>query len=254
VIGAGAVGRPTTGQLIEGTRKHGRTYAARIRAYGARHYVTLGHSRDGWTRAKAEAELANILADVRRGLWVPEQPEPEPEAPTREPSFHEFASDWFEHTKCELKPNTVAAYEYEITHHLLPFFAEHRLSEITIAEVDRYRHFKVRERDAMRAARERGETRKRRPLSNETINKTLTRLGQILEVAGRVRLPRSQPGSGPQAAAEGGFAGAHLPRPRRSDRGAARGSAAARRRRSSGRRSPAEGDALDARVRRSAAW
>jgi integrase len=183
VIRAGAVGRPTTGQLIERTSKHGRTYAARIRAYGERQYVTLGHSRDGWTRAKAEAELANILADVRRGIWVPEQPEPEPEAPRRKPSFHEFASDWFDHAKRELKPNTVAAYEYEITHHLLPFFAEHRLSEITIAEVDRYRHFKVRERDRLRAARERGERPRRRPLSNETINKTLTRLGQILEVA-----------------------------------------------------------------------
>jgi integrase len=177
------VGRPTTGQLIERTSKHGRTYAARIRAYGERQYVTLGHSRDGWTRAKAEAELANILADVRRGIWVPEQPEPEPEAPRRKPSFHEFASDWFDHAKRELKPNTVAAYEYEITHHLLPFFAEHRLSEITIAEVDRYRHFKVRERDRLRAARKRGERPRRRPLSNETINKTLTRLGQILEVA-----------------------------------------------------------------------
>jgi integrase len=183
VIRAGAVGRPTTGQLIERIGKHGRSYAARIRAYGERHYVTLGHSRDGWTRAKAEAELANILADVRRGFWVPEQPELEPEAPVQEPSFHEFASDWFDHAKRELKPNTVVAYEYEITYHLLPFFAEHRLSEITVAEVDRYRQFKVRERDALRAARERGERPRRRPLSNETINKTLTRLGQILEVA-----------------------------------------------------------------------
>jgi integrase len=184
VIAAGAVGRPPTGQLIERAGKHGRAFAARIRAYGERYYVTLGHSRDGWTRAKAEAELANILADVRRGLWVPDQPEREPEAPTREPSFHEFASEWFDRLRGELKPNTVAAYEYEITHHLLPFFAEHRLPEISVAEVDRYRHFKVRERDALRAARERGEPVKRRPLSNETINRTLTRLGQILEVAG----------------------------------------------------------------------
>ena len=77
----------------------------------------------------------------------------------------------------------MSAYEYEITHHLLPFFAEYRLSEITVEEVDRYRHFKVRERDALRAARERGEPVRRRPLGNEMINKTLTRLGQILEVA-----------------------------------------------------------------------
>ncbi len=173
------MGRRPTGQQIERSGRNGRTFAARIRAYGQRHYVTIGHSRDGWTRVKAEAELANILADVRRGLWVPDEPEPQPEAPGREASFHEFASEWFEHARRELKPNTVAAYEYEITYHLLPFFAEHKLSEITVAEVDRYRHFKVRER----AARGRGEPINRRPLSNETINKTLTRLGQILEVA-----------------------------------------------------------------------
>jgi integrase len=145
--------------------------------------VRFGHSRDGWRRAKAEAELANILADVRRGLWVPEPATSIPEPPKSEPTFHEFASEWFDRAKGELRANTVSAYEYEITHHLLPFFSEYRLSEITVEEVDRYRHFKVRERDALRAARERGEPVRRRPLGNEMINKTLTRLGQILEVA-----------------------------------------------------------------------
>jgi integrase len=51
--------------------------------------------------------------------------------------------------------------------HLLPFFRHHLLSQITVAEVDRYRERKVREGR----------------LGHETINKTLTRLGQILDVA-----------------------------------------------------------------------
>jgi hypothetical protein len=52
----------------------------------------------------------------------------------------------------------------------------HRLSEITVAEVDRYRQAKV--------AEER--------LSPVSINKTLTRLGQILEVAvERELIPRN---------------------------------------------------------------
>ena len=58
----------------------------------------------------------------------------------------------------------------------------HRLSEITIAEVDRFRQFKVAERERVRRAHANGETRLR-PLSNETINKLLVRLGQILDVA-----------------------------------------------------------------------
>ena len=63
-------------------------------------------------------------------------------------------------------------YRYQLTYHLLPFFAKHRLPEITVEEVDRYRAAKVRER-------ERGITR----LSNGSINKTIGRLAQILEVA-----------------------------------------------------------------------
>jgi hypothetical protein len=46
----------------------------------------------------------------------------------------------------------------------LPFFAQHPLSEITIAEVDRYRREKVREEQ----------------LSAASINKTITRLDQFL--------------------------------------------------------------------------
>ncbi len=38
-----------------------------------------------------------------------------------------------------LARNTLLDYEWQLTHHLLPFFARHSLSEITIAEVDRYR-------------------------------------------------------------------------------------------------------------------
>jgi integrase len=51
--------------------------------------------------------------------------------------------------------------------HLLPYFARHRLTEITIEEVDRYKAAKLREGR----------------LAPNAINKTLTRLAQILEVA-----------------------------------------------------------------------
>ena len=51
--------------------KSGRGYALRFWAYGERQYLTLGFERDGWDRARAEEELQNVLADVRRGIWVP---------------------------------------------------------------------------------------------------------------------------------------------------------------------------------------
>ncbi len=38
----------------------------------------------------------------------------------------------------------MSRYRWQLTDHLLPFFHDHRLTEITIAEVDRYRDWKVR--------------------------------------------------------------------------------------------------------------
>jgi integrase len=155
------------GQVLELDRSGGRTFALRFRAYGKRRYLTLGTAAEGWSRRKAEDELANVLADVRRGIWRPYEVAPGVEPPPM-PSFHEFASEWLESLRHEgLSENTLQDYTWQLCNHLLPFFAKHRLTEITIAEVDRYRHEKVREGI----------------ISATSINKTITRLAQILEVA-----------------------------------------------------------------------
>jgi integrase len=173
--------RSSTGQVVELKRKGGRVFALRFRAYGKRRYVTLG---PGLTRQQAEDELANILADVRRGTWRPPDPGTTIDERAEQPTFHEFASDWIESRSGEFSTRTIEDYKLALTHHLLPFFAEHRLSEITAREVDRYKAAKVREREEDGASR---------PLSNRTINKTLTRLGQILDVAVRYDLIEHNP-------------------------------------------------------------
>jgi integrase len=152
-----------TGQVLELDRKGGRAFALRFRAYGKRRYLTLGTAAEGWNRRRAEDELANVLADVRRGIWAPYEPPAAPE-PAPEPTFHEFASEWLDGLRHEgLSGATLQDYTWQLCNHMLPFFAKHRLSEITIAEVDRYRQEKVRE---------------------ETISAaSITRLAQILEVA-----------------------------------------------------------------------
>ena len=180
--------RTAPGGVVERRSKRGTTFALRFRAYGERQYVTLGGSWEGWTRPRADTELANMLADVRRGIWQPPRPEPVAEVAV-DPTFHEFASEWFTAKKPELRPNTVTAYTSELTLHLLPYFARHRLSQITAQEVDKYKQSKVREGELRRAAIAAGrplldaEGRVLRPLGPTTINKTLTRLGQILEDA-----------------------------------------------------------------------
>ena len=156
-----------TGEVLERRRDGSVVYALRFRAYGKRRYLTLGTKAEGWSHTRANEELQNVLADVRRGLWRP--PVARFEATLEEDrTFHEFASEWFEAMRNEgLARNTLLDYEWQLTHHLLPFFARHSLSEITIAEVDRYRQLKVREGR----------------LSATSINKTIARLAQILDVA-----------------------------------------------------------------------
>jgi len=157
--------RRATGAVLEREGKRGRTYALRFRAGGERRYVTLGTAEDGWTRARAEEELQNVLADVRRGIWRP--PAPVVEAPRPAPSFHEFASEWLEGRRHGLAERTVEFYAWALSNHLLPFFARHRLGAITVEEVDRYRSGKVREGR----------------LSARSINKTIALLAQVLEAA-----------------------------------------------------------------------
>src|SRR5947209_7933307 len=128
--------RQATGQVVIRKRARGRVYGLRFRAGGERHYITL---RDGTTAEQATTELENTLADVRRGTW---KPTPEPEPPKEDPTFHEFASEWFEGTRREVGPGTAGVYRNDLVNHLLPWFAKHRLSQITVAEVDRYRDHK----------------------------------------------------------------------------------------------------------------
>jgi len=179
--------RKATGSVVE--PKDRRAWALRFRAYGKRRYVALGTSGEGWNRAKAERELRHVLADVERGIWQP--PAPEPELSSAEvPTFHEFASEWFEGISPELRERTRVDYHWRLSSHLLPYFADHRLSAITVEEVDRYRRAKVRESKEMESARQKQialpkakRTRVPRPLSNGSINKTIRLLAAILEQA-----------------------------------------------------------------------
>src|SRR5262245_22732514 len=171
--------RKATGQIVERRGRRGTSFGLRFRAYGDRHYVTAAAA----TRQDAEVELQNILADVRRGIWRPPVTA-EPEAPKAEPTFHEFASEWLAARQLEgLADKTIVDLRWSLVNHLLPHFASFRLSEITPQEIDRYKVAKIREREAIEAARAKGEKIRERGLSNNSINHTLADLAQVLETA-----------------------------------------------------------------------
>jgi integrase len=174
--------RRSTGGVVVDTRRKSAVFALRFRAYGQRQYVTLGSADDGWTRQKAEDALRHTLADVERGIWRPPDRGAAAPAPVlpEDPTFHEFASRWVADNEPGWRVKTQLDYTWQLTHHLLPFFANHRLAEITVQEVDRYRAMKVREG----------------VLGATSINKTITRLAQILEVAVEYELIDRNPAKG----------------------------------------------------------
>jgi Phage integrase, N-terminal SAM-like domain len=226
--------RPATGQVIEDRRRRSPVFGLRFRAYGRRHYVTLGTADDGWTRAKAQTELENVLADVQRGIWRPPEPEPAPDV-SADPTFHEFSSRWFNDNRASWRPKTHFDYEWQLSHHLLPFFKN--LSQITIPEVDRYRAAKVRERT----------------LSAATINRTIARLAQILEVAVGYEPIDRNPAEGKRGRLKASKPAPGMARSRRAD---SRTTGRRRRARRAGTQGPsahpAQGDTRDARPHRTA--
>jgi integrase len=183
--------RPATGQVVEREGVRGRVYALRFRAGGRRQYLTL----DVTNRQQAQQELENVLADVRRGLWKP--PDPAPEPPPEESTFHQFASEWLAARELEgLAAKTITDLRWSLSNHLLPFFAEHRLSAITPQLVDQYKIAKARERQELEQARACGEKVRERGLSSNSINHTLSDLAQVLETAVEYGLLAQNPAAG----------------------------------------------------------
>ena len=166
--------RKATGQVIPPS--NGRGWAIRLPAYGKRRYITFDDCGD---RQEAEAELRHVLADVERGTWQAHEPE-RVEAPAEVPTFHEFASEWYRRHELDWREATKANYRQQLSVHLLPFFADLALDQITVRQIDTYREGKLREGR----------------LCPEQINYTIKRLAQILDEAVEYELIDANPAKG----------------------------------------------------------
>ncbi len=188
------MGRRRDGEVLERHWKAGRGYALRFTAYGERRYLTLGLETEGWDRAKAKEELLNVMADVRRGLWVPppkasrREGSPNDEAPRGMPLFGPFAERILASRRGQVAPDTVRLDEWALSH-LNPYFGDWPLDRIDAESIDAYRTHKVRESEDRARAIERGRPRRNdhgqalRPLAPATINQTIDALGRFLGVA-----------------------------------------------------------------------
>ncbi len=170
--------RRVSGVVLEHRGSDGRTYRAmRFTAYGKRRYVSLGPV----TKTEAERELRHVLADVERGLWRPARVADAPLEPEPLPTFHEYAEDWWLRHERHIRPATQLDYRWRLEKHLLPFFGDHDLGDITFDTVERYIAAKLAEDD---------------PLSARSINMTVILLGAILEGAVERELISRNPAKG----------------------------------------------------------
>jgi integrase len=167
--------RPATGTIIEHKAKDGRvTRTLRFYVNGQRQRIPLG----AVSRDEAEERLRHTLADVQRGVWEPpKQPSP---SPAESPVFHDYADDWWQIREPDLAENTRLDYRWRLEAHLIPFFGELRLDEITPATVKRYIAGKLAG-TVYDKGREIGTADD--PLSPRSINMTVILLGAILESA-----------------------------------------------------------------------
>lgn len=198
--------RPNAGQVTERAWKSGKTitFGARLYAYGRRHRLVFGTDTRGWNRTRAEIELEDIQQQVDRGTWVPPEKKTtvKPAGAARPDGHQPFGP--FAHSVIDAKrshgldADTVADLEWKLGY-LTGYFGRSQLLEIDVARVDAFRDEMAKRARVIKEAAARGKPlmetverrngksyrRRKRALSNTSINAILALLGQVLQRAVR---------------------------------------------------------------------
>jgi integrase len=184
--------RPVSVQITRHWRVDGSTtFALRARISGRDETVPLGNTKEGWDENRAERARRQLLAKLELGLWSPGTSAARAGS-DEEPTFAELATDWLADRKLNpaIRPATTADDRWRLTRYLIPFFGELRPSQITPLKVKQYRRGIHEENEQIRVARAAGRPlpdprsgQSLRPLSNESINKTLRTLAAVLDEA-----------------------------------------------------------------------
>lgn len=176
--------RQISGHIEAHPWKDGRTISWRltVRAAGRRHKLTLGTNHEGWNEERAEVERDRILAQIRRGTWVPPDVEEGvevavPMAPAErdeKETIHVTLSRWWQSKRHEVSSNTKADYRWRLDL-LLGFRPQTPTADVDERWVDELRDWL-----ADRPARNRKDGQKLAPSS---VNKPLAILAQTLDLA-----------------------------------------------------------------------
>ena len=202
--------RPNNGHLVEERTKRGISYAIRFSVGGRRRYHLIGGAWDGWTRERAEKERDYVMAQVARGEYVTRRRElPVVAEPAGEESFQVTASLYLARKAARL-PGGEGGKTYKALEWALRIAVGHfghcAIDAIDEAMIEDFVTQKLLERRAIDDAREAGhplvETyeldgktyrRRRRGLSNDSINKVVRAVRSVLKDAVRRRLINRNP-------------------------------------------------------------
>jgi integrase len=190
------MGKRKEGSVVQRPVNGGTTFALRFSAYGEPRYVTLGTNYDGWDVHAAETELANIMADVRRQIWVPPDQNKPParssHADTEQdiPTLRAFTERKLAAREHQVEERTHEHDEWALRLYLWPYFGDWSMSDFTdVASIDDFRdflsglsHTRLKAIKAGRPLRD-ANGQMLRPLSASTINRIIGKLGPYLELA-----------------------------------------------------------------------
>ena len=158
----------------------------------------LGGSWEGWTEERVAAERAYIVAQVERGEYVPPRPPAAPVATNVIPTLQVFASITLARWRRRVAAKTAADLEWRLRT-AMDHFGELPVNEIDGAVADEFVDWALGEREAIREAAAGGQPltevytdtrtgrtqrRRRRGLSNSSINKVLVAVQAGLEGGG----------------------------------------------------------------------
>ncbi len=196
------VARPTVGTVIRKSTTRGTSFALRVTFQGERVFVPLGGSWEAWTEERVQAEREHIARMIARGEWTPPDSDRAAAAPGEPPSFQVFASEWLERKRRRVGTKTHSDLLWRLTTGM-DHFGLHRVDRIDEVVIEDFVQAMLAEREAIRVAAAAGHPlmqtvmlpdgrtyeRRRRPLSNGSINKAIAAVRMVLKDARR-RYPK----------------------------------------------------------------
>jgi hypothetical protein len=192
--------RPRTGNIQRKGTALGTSYGLRFLYKGERIYHHIGGEWEGWTEDRVEAERAFIMQLVGRGEYIPQRRQPSPPARAVEvPTFQPFASLVLDRKRQRVGEKRLKDLEWRLRT-AMDHFGKYSLNTIDVSLADDFVDAKLRERERIVEAVEAGQplteqytdrrtggvhTRRRRGLSNSSINKVLAAVRMVLKEAKR---------------------------------------------------------------------